>query len=80
MIAFVHTMLRHTKLTKMTTTLVLTPLNTVLNWETEFENWLQAAKPLDVGVVWYGFCGVVWPLCCGVVWCGVVIMVVGVWH
>ncbi|WAQ98083.1 ATRX-like protein [Mya arenaria] len=40
-ITFVHTLLRHVKLTKMTKCLVVCPLNTCLNWVNEFEIWLS---------------------------------------
>lgn len=48
-ITFVHTMLRNKKLTKLRTCLVLCPLNTILNWESEFENWLADVSSIDVG-------------------------------
>jgi len=41
-------MLENEKKTKMKTCLVLCPLNTVLNWQAEFELWLKDTSPLDV--------------------------------
>jgi len=41
-------MLDNVKKTGMRTCLVLCPLNTVLNWQTEFELWLKDITPLDV--------------------------------
>jgi transcriptional regulator ATRX len=47
-ITFVHTMLVNVDRTKLKTCLVLCPLNTILNWQAEFENWLEDVHPLDV--------------------------------
>jgi hypothetical protein len=42
--------------TKLKTCLVLCPLNTILNWQAEFENWLEDVHPLDVRFLEY-YCG-----------------------
>jgi len=47
-ITFIHTLLDNPKLTGMRTCLVLCPLNTVLNWQAEFDLWLSDTSPLDV--------------------------------
>jgi len=47
-ITFVHTLLNNIEQTRTKTCLVLCPLNTVLNWQTEFELWLKDTSPLDV--------------------------------
>ena len=41
-------MLANVKRTKLKTCLVLCPLNTILNWQAEFENWLEDVQLLDV--------------------------------
>ena len=40
-IAFVHTLMSKKKLTKLTKTLVVCPLNTVLNWQREWQKWFE---------------------------------------
>jgi len=47
-ITLIHTLLDNAKTTGMKTCLVLCPLNTVLNWQTEFDLWLKDASPFDV--------------------------------
>ncbi|XP_070197492.1 transcriptional regulator ATRX homolog isoform X3 [Littorina saxatilis] len=47
-VSFVHTMMSHKKLTKVNTCLVVCPLNTVLNWQNEFEIWLAEKDQLTV--------------------------------
>jgi transcriptional regulator ATRX len=39
-VALVHTLLKH-KATEVNTILVVSPLNTVLNWVNEFSMWLK---------------------------------------
>ena len=48
MITFTHTMLFNDDKTKMTTALVVCPLNTVLNWQNEWTKWLDEEEQLDV--------------------------------
>uniref|UniRef100_T1IWW8 ATP-dependent helicase ATRX n=1 Tax=Strigamia maritima TaxID=126957 RepID=T1IWW8_STRMM len=43
-IAFIHTLLSNKKATKLKTCLVVCPLNTILNWYSEFDMWLEAEK------------------------------------
>ena len=49
-ITFVHTLMRRAnrKKTKIRTCMVVCPLNTVLNWQSEFEKWLDPEEELDV--------------------------------
>lgn len=47
-ITFIHTILSNRKKTKKTSCLVLCPLNTILNWESEFNRWLADVSPVDV--------------------------------
>ena len=49
-ISFTHTMLHNHKHTKIQTLLVLCPLNTVLNWQDEWEKWVDEEVALDVSV------------------------------
>ena len=41
LITFIHTMMAHAKKTKLKTCMVVCPLNTVLNWNNEFEKWID---------------------------------------
>ena len=45
---FIHTVMMHKKLTKVKTCLVVAPLNTVLNWQNEFEMWLDEEDQMTV--------------------------------
>ncbi|XP_076446217.1 uncharacterized protein LOC143283763 [Babylonia areolata] len=47
-VSFVHTVMSHKKLTKVKRCLVVSPLNTVLNWQNEFDMWLEEKDKLDV--------------------------------
>ncbi|KAH9519844.1 hypothetical protein Btru_071056 [Bulinus truncatus] len=47
-IAFVHTILSHEKVLKHRTCLVVSPLNTVLNWKNEWGMWLDEEDQLEV--------------------------------
>ncbi|KAH9519843.1 hypothetical protein Btru_071052 [Bulinus truncatus] len=47
-IAFVHTILSHEKVLKHRTCLVVSPLNTVLNWKNEWGMWLDDEDQLEV--------------------------------
>ncbi|KAK6975334.1 transcriptional regulator ATRX, partial [Biomphalaria glabrata] len=47
-IAFVHTILSHQKILKHKTCLVVSPLNTVLNWRNEWGMWLDEEDQLEV--------------------------------
>ncbi|XP_076468089.1 uncharacterized protein LOC143298937 isoform X2 [Babylonia areolata] len=47
-VAFVHTMMVHRELTGVKTCLVVSPLNTVLNWMNEFDIWLDEDDKLEV--------------------------------
>ncbi|CAL1534464.1 unnamed protein product [Lymnaea stagnalis] len=48
-IAFVHTIMTHEKVLKQKTCLVVSPLNTVLNWRNEWTLWLDEEDQLEVG-------------------------------
>ncbi|XP_056011590.1 transcriptional regulator ATRX-like isoform X2 [Ostrea edulis] len=49
LITFIHTMLTNSKKTKVSTCLIVAPLNTVLNWQYEFEMWQEfTRKEVDV--------------------------------
>jgi len=50
-ITLIHTLLINAKKTRMKTCLVLCPLNTVLNWQAEFELWLNDTSSFDVRTV-----------------------------
>ncbi|GFS20517.1 alpha thalassemia/mental retardation syndrome X-linked homolog [Elysia marginata] len=47
-ISFVHTILSHSKVLNQKTCLVVSPLNTVLNWQNEWGLWLDEEDQLDV--------------------------------
>ena len=47
-VTFIHTVMMHKKLTKVKTCLVVAPLNTVLNWQNEFEMWLDEEDQMTV--------------------------------
>ncbi|BFZ24319.1 hypothetical protein BsWGS_27358 [Bradybaena similaris] len=47
-IAFVHTILTHEKLLKHRTCLIVSPLNTVLNWKNEWSMWFEEEDQLEV--------------------------------
>lgn len=44
LIAFIHTVLVNSKKTKVHTCMVVAPLNTILNWQYEFEMWQEFTK------------------------------------
>lgn len=44
LIAFIHTVLVNSKKTKVHTCMVVSPLNTILNWQYEFEMWQEFTK------------------------------------
>ena len=50
MITLIHTLLNNKKHTKQRTCIVVCPLNTVLNWENEFEKWQPEDAQLDVSI------------------------------
>ncbi|CAG5116055.1 unnamed protein product, partial [Candidula unifasciata] len=47
-IAFVHTILTHQKILKHRTCLIVSPLNTVLNWKNEWSMWFDEEDRLEV--------------------------------
>ncbi|ESO93813.1 hypothetical protein LOTGIDRAFT_105088 [Lottia gigantea] len=51
-VSFVHTVLAASEYTKMTTCLIVSPLNTVLNWRNECSMWLKEKDQLTVGFVY----------------------------
>ena len=49
LITFIHTVLSNKKKTKVNTCMVVAPLNTILNWQYEFEMWQEfTKKEIDV--------------------------------
>ncbi len=52
-ITFLHTVMNMEERTGMRRCLVVAPLNTVLNWQNEFEKWLDEDEQLDVSVTNY---------------------------
>ncbi|XP_047126565.1 transcriptional regulator ATRX isoform X2 [Hydra vulgaris] len=51
-VAFIHTMI-NSKNIQMKTFIVIAPLNTVLNWEQEFEKWLTKDEQINIYVLSY---------------------------
>lgn len=49
MVTILHTLKTNENI-KMSKFLVVAPLNTVLNWEQEFEKWLNVDQRLDVSI------------------------------
>lgn len=47
--ALVHTLMTHEDI-KMQRVLVVAPLNTVLNWQVEFDKWLSVDDRLEVNI------------------------------
>ncbi|CAF3826502.1 unnamed protein product [Rotaria magnacalcarata] len=44
-IAFLHTLIRYSKLTNIHRVLILCPISTAINWKNEFHNWLKDLEP-----------------------------------
>ena len=50
-VTLVHTLMTHTEI-NLHRVLVVAPLNTVLNWQVEFEKWLAVDDRLEVMINW----------------------------